>query len=478
MKLSRTFWRYKRNLDVGRVCGRSDIRMKCMIALFMGSVSLWSATREVGSGQPYATIGACITASVNGDVCNVHAGTYTENPSYGSKQITLRNNTGEAPVIKGIVDFGSVTNATLDGLKVTPNVSTSWGIHADGGSGVTVRNCGVNGFTSGAGIYFRNSTSVLVDNCESFNNDVGVELISCHSSNGTYANGCTVSNSYIHDNHTDGMEIHGQYMTISGNRVYDNIATDWANTHPDGIQLLAAPADGYNSAQHVIISNNTIRNHTQNVFSEGQNTLDTQDVWIYNNVIYNTMTTVNGVNMATLGGVNVMIKLSKDVYCYNNYLGDIGKDGTSVHVQSSSAGSIHIKNNIITNSVGNGLYIEDTAAIAGGELDYNLYYITGQSPMVWGSNFFTSLTNFKSAMPTMESHGMSGDPLVNALPTPTLLSGSKAIGGGTNLGSNLLLDKIGIARPNTGAWDIGAYQFSGSSSTALIAPSGLAATAQ
>jgi hypothetical protein len=62
-------------------------------------------------------------------------------------------------------------------------------------------------------------------------------------------------------------------------------------------------------------------------------------------------------------------------------------------------------------------------------------------------------------------HGVNGNPLLSG--AYMLGSGSPAIGTGTNLTSlgiaALNSDAAGVARPSSGAWDIGAFQFVGGS---------------
>lgn len=427
------------------------------------AITAFASQREVGSGQTYSTISACITAAAASDICNVHAGTYTENVTV-SKAMAVQNNSGDAPIIKGLVDL-TASGATIKGFDVSPSTGCStYLIHGDTLTGILIQSNVVHGCTTGVGIYLRNSTASRIDSNESYGSTVGVELISAHSTDGTYANGVSITTNNVHDNTVDGIEAHAQYLTIAGNTISDNIDTNWAANHPDGIQLLAGTSDGFTSVQHAYIYNNTIRNHTQNIFAEGTmagQSADTSDVWIFNNVLYDTHTVVNGVDMTTLGGANIIVKWCKDVYVFDNSLGDIGTDGTEIHVEDSYDGSIHIKNNNIENSESYGVYVENATDIASGELDHNSYNITsGKEPVIWGTTFYASVAAFHAAVPTMEAAGISGDPLVNAFPTPTVSAGSPLIGHGANLsGLGVALvdsDKNGVARI---FWDIGAYQY-------------------
>ncbi len=432
-------------------------------------IPCFAVTREVGSGQTHATIAACIVAASAADVCNIHAGTYSEDVTI-SKAITIRANTGDSPIISGTVTFTS-GGATLSGLTVT-TTSCSYLISASGLDQVTIQNNTAHGCANGYGIYTRNSTRVLITGNTVYGNETGIGFISCHSTDGTYANGCTISNNTVHDNPEDGTEGNGEYVTLSGNNVYNNIDTNWAANHPDGIQFLGACADGYCAGNHWMIYSNTFRNQTQNIFIEGtagDASSDALDVWIFNNIAYNDGSTVNGVNLSTLSTVSLMLKNARNAYVFGNYFGSSGASGTSAHIQGCYDGSIHFQNNIVVNMVSYGLYAEDPADFASGELDYNLYYTGGAEPIIWGSSFYSTVAAFHAAVSTMEAHGVGANPALNALPAPTPQAGSPVISAGVDLSSlgvtALNSDKAGVARGAN--WDIGAYQYASASSSAL-----------
>ena len=139
-----------------------------------------------------------------------------------------------------------------------------------------------------------------------------------HSTDATFANGTFITNNIIRDNPIDGIDIHGQYYTIDGNSIIDNIDSNHANNHPDGIQFINSTVDGMTSAQFVIIKNNLIRNHTQNVFLEGP----VEDVDIFNNVIYNdTSGLVNGADFGTLFSKNISTGSVQRLRIYGNIIG-------------------------------------------------------------------------------------------------------------------------------------------------------------
>ena len=55
----------------------------------------------------------------SGDICNVHAGTYSENVSFKTTGVTLQVNCGDTVVVKGTIDIQSARNSIVDGFQVT-----------------------------------------------------------------------------------------------------------------------------------------------------------------------------------------------------------------------------------------------------------------------------------------------------------------------------------------------------------------------
>jgi parallel beta-helix repeat protein len=447
------------------------------------------AQREVGSGQTYTTIQACMNAAATGDICNVHAGTYTENVAFKTSGVTLQINPGDTVTVNGIIDILSYANSIVDGFQVTGFTSVTGGIHAYNTTGGIIRNNTVFNAT-GAGIYVRlvkdfqiygNSTHDL-QGAGSTNGD-GILVLSTDSTDGTYAHGVRVYNNTVYQNHQDGVELNGNYQTIHDNYVHDNVYSDWAAVHPDGIEC-NGQADGYVGCQHVLLYNNVVRNQNQNIYFQSLGTAaQNGDIWIFNNVIFNDATSSTGVNMATSTSSQINLNTGTTAYILNNTIGGTVQyfdillgDGTGGNNAAQAFTDVHIKNNIITNSLYFGLWSAPATNIA--ELDYNVYYNDGAGLVRWGTTSLTTLAQVQSTA-GMEAHGQSANPLVNAFPTPTPQTGSPAIGKGENLTSlnlaTLDIDKGGTARSASGAWTVGAYE-SGTTVARPAPPTGLTAT--
>lgn len=465
----------------------------CAFALLLAP-SLFAKQLEVGTGQTYATMQACMNSAVSGDICNVHAGTYTERVSFQANSVTLQVNSGDAVLLNGTIDMASHSSDIVDGFQITGfSVTSNGGIHASGSTGGIIRNNVVHD-AAGSGIYVRNSTNFQVYGNKVYNmtgpccitDGDGIVILSAGSTDNTYAHGVQVYNNEIYQNHQDALELNGSYESIHDNYIHDNIYSGFASTHPDGIECNGS-ADGINECPHTLVYNNTVKNQNQNIYFDGLGTpAANNDIWIFNNVVYNDATSSTGVSMATGTSSQIILNVGTTAYILNNTIGGTVQyfdiclgDCTGGNNTSWEFTNVHIKNNIITNSLYIGLWAYPSSSVA--EMDYNIYNNNSFAMVEWGSS--GGLNSIASVRSTtgMETHGLQTNPLLNAFPTPTLQATSPAIGSGVNLTSLgqafLNSDKNGTSRPGTGAWDIGAYS-SGTASSRPNPPTNVTATAQ
>ena len=427
--------------------------------------------REVGRGKTHASIQACHDAAAPRDICKIHPGTYTENVLV-TKAIVFTASGEEMPRIVGGFDVGSTSDVQLRGLEITTwgrFDAGSHGVQQLSGSNLTVANCRIHdGY--GAAVYSRNSTRLTVVGNEIYGARIpqtkgvvtgdGMYILSAHSVDDTFATGTHIERNVIHDNQEDGIKLQGEYFTVAANEIYNNIDTNWATSHPDGIQVNSGTGDGYRSVRHAIFAGNKIRNHTQNLFVDGGREAWCADIRIYNNVLYNDAGVVNGVAMDVGAGgfatKNLAVSGCRDVWIYNNTFGRANSD--SVRLSGNAAGSVHIKNNIFANSLRHGLIVTDAGSIADGELDYNLYFTPHGQNISFAGRWYASLGAFKSAVRTQEIHGRSGNPFLADWPKALPLPGSPVIDNGITLPEPYQTDARGTARPQGSGWDIGAYE--------------------
>ena len=133
----------------------------------------FAATINVPSDQP--TIAAAISASVNGDVINIAAGTYNEHSlNTGGKAITIGSASGNRDVTIDAQQGGSVfvinsgegQSTVIKDLVITGgSASTGGGILCKSNSNPTISGCTIEGntATSGGGIYCHNSNPAISD---------------------------------------------------------------------------------------------------------------------------------------------------------------------------------------------------------------------------------------------------------------------------------------------------------------------------
>ena len=262
--------------------------------------------------------------------------------------------------------------------------------------------------------------------------------------------------------------------TTSNVNVYGNSLSNfdtWQNTtaHEDGIIVFSSyTANTFN------IYNNFISAHgnlTGNVFCTYGSASPGASCNIFNNVLYvnnNTCTAIGGGRAIWLHGGSGPHALM------NNTV--VGPSGTCPLIYLESQTSVtRFENNLLTGST---IGVENGQAFPGSfsNADYNLYYNVTYPGLADGSpNNYYTLTQWKAL--GFDAHAVTGNP--NLDPNYMLQAGSAAIGVGANLTSlgiaALNSDKAGVARPASGGWDIGAFQFSNQGST-IDPPSGLNAT--
>ena len=203
-----------------------------------------AATINVPGDQP--TIAAAISASVNGDVINIAAGTYNEHSlNTGGKAITIRgtlngdgtlattidaqqggivfvidSGEGDETVIKDLV----ITGGHAFGLALLPNQGAGISCYNESNptiSGCTiVSNAALNG---GGGIFCENSNPTITDCTISNNTTTAGGGIYCTSSSPTIS-GCTISANTA--NNAGGVYLrNNSNPTISGCTISGNSAT-------------------------------------------------------------------------------------------------------------------------------------------------------------------------------------------------------------------------------------------------------------
>jgi hypothetical protein len=180
----------------------------------------------------------------------------------------------------------------------------------------------------------------------------------------------------------------------------------------------------------------------------------TINLLVYDNVIHDVPTHGMMIDSEGRGGFD-------GVYVFNNIIYNNGSDGIDVYQYSGSTGSmnnINILNNTIYNNA------DMTTYYGGVEINNPIATnVTVRNNIVTDNAGF-QITVEDGSTATVDHNITTGNPFVDAADADFhLAAGSPAIGAGQNLTSlgipALDVDMGGGARPATGAWDAGAYQF-------------------
>ena len=240
------------------------------------------------------------------------------------------------------------------------------------------------------------------------------------------------------DRAVDAIWIWGLDVTLRGNEV-KNLGQA-ASTHVDFIQ---ASGDAMPSgAKRIIIENNYFHDGEAQLCNLETYAASNYDDWTWRNNIFSNIK--YRCNIGITG-----------VKWYNNTFYNVGSAFKSGILSYASLGTRHYctggvyKNNI---SIGIHPYIQNSACAL--TADYN--YAAGLNPS------YSAVSGFS------EAHGINGgNPRFVNIGTGNfkIQSGSPAINKGAII-SGFNEDKIGIPRPQGPVWDIGAYEYSGSSLSA------------
>jgi hypothetical protein len=301
-----------------------------------------------------------------------------------------------------------------------------------------------------------------------YNMDHGIAI-------GAETAGVTWSNIQIHDNH------------IGSTNVWDTAADAY---HHDGIHFYPY-CDGSATCPSTFLSgyvyNNLFDgnwgvNNTAQFFCEATE----NNLWIFNNVFNNNAEGVNLNNGATECG-------GPGARTFNNTFLASSSQTTAMFAQgcgsvgACGANTMQAKNNAIANS-GGIIFVPPDEALSSGGLDFNVYgNCTGSNCFIYHGNTWNSgqFSSYQSDLKTDSGSEQNSHLSVIGLNSSGVpQSGSVVIGGGTNLTSlcsgvlvALCSDtsagntRTPVARPSTGAWDVGAYEYS--SGLQIAAPSNL-----
>lgn len=410
-----------------------------------------------------------------------------------------------------IKDVGGYTDAELSGLGsglcpsgLAPRNGTAIDFSSfPGSNNITIQNCLIEEIgewhnatysaastIAGSGIALENTKNVIIDNVEVSRTKIGIS-VKAGSYGDKKIDNILIKNSNLHDHLVWGVDVapRATGATISNiamfnNKIHDYYHYDAANwvgcgekPHTDGIFLRTAGiADStwdniiihsnefYNDwtigggtasiylsqgASANIFNNtfvNTLHGRTIAVLYSAPSGTSPQVVRIYNNTFFNAHTAINLRN----GEPN------RTVYIRNNIFYDTRATGsnTSIYLEDANSDPTELNNNHYYTFNTNSYVLNRN----GGYLTINQL----KANYSWETNNTTGLIDPKFVD---ISFGLGGNSSKNNL---ILRSDSPCIDKGVDLGLYLQVDKLGIARPIGGGWEMGAFEFTGSMSTLKI----------
>jgi len=414
-------------------------------------------------------------------------------------------------VIQGSGTSGSPVTVLFEaGAKLTAphwGVDSAGAIYAngknyvviDGGTNGIIENTDNGDLPSGK-TYSQPSTGIFLTGCTGFevknltiqniylhtyntNNEAGV---GSYSTNGIKASGCNALSVHhcVMSNMYMAVYVYTESpVTITGNSIYNNTITacstalivangasgsainntaiynndvtmgsNWFDTpdanHIDGVHTWTSA--GSTQANLKIYGNYIHGNPSTNCTGYIFVTDNVSSCYIYNNLL------VGSTNHPAEGYINHNLLSGSVSHIYNNTivgLGSTNAGGNGIAVDPSHTGAtVYIKNNIIK-SCYVGIY-DSSGNTTWGGCDYNDYYNCG-SVGAW-SGGFKNLAQWQ-VITGGDTHSIITDPGLDG--SYAITSTSPAYNTGVDLSAYLTSDRLGTARPQGAAWDIGASEY-------------------
>jgi hypothetical protein len=428
----------------------------------------------------------------------VHAGTYNE-------QLTLRSGTSSARIVikkngsdivtvqsgsQPVVNIGGASYWTLDGINVKyigteANPAGIFNDNCNFSNAGIIQNLTVTMSSGGSGGDGAGIRALCTDGMVISNTKVAITV----GTSGSYLNGMsllisshlTIDNCEVYGNPSettgrlmDGILVSGTNITLTDCYVHDGWAYD---SHPDGIVIQGDGDRNGNHTANFVIERNTVKNFTQGLFLDAiHNSIDGTNR-IANNLFvegsdFRYGGQANKMNGVILSGENVFGGSDWTIRAdfYNNVI-DTRQQQFGVGRQISGS-VVNVRNNVFLNPGYTAIDITNTVGVS---MNYN-YYSQGNSQAIrWGGAVY-SLSQYKGAG-LGEANSAAGTAGLNS--DYTVNSNSDVRNRGLNLSTSFTTDKSGATRPSSGSWDMGAFQFSGTtSSTGPPPPSGLRITSE
>ena len=443
------------------------------------------------AGAPWLTIQQAANTVAAGDVVNIAAGIYPANPTIST------SGTSKAPIIFN--GPGNISGyLTVNGAYVVlSNLTFSWMTHGND-------QCDLNGnFDIATGCTFTGTNTShdnVVDQIKLNGNYCMVTNCNfpsiCKDSVGIVAGaqtGAVIANNIMHDL-TDAdafIFVWGSNVLIKGN-IYTNVLNWDVNVHEDFIQTF--PYSTTASLTNLVVDGNTIINSDGDAFFLMCN----DHAAIYSpymgGAVFRNNLIVNVVEASFVGMPNVGIYnntfLNSGYGSGNSFLYVFGYNPTTYSGSGGDGSHCHIRNNIFHVNSSNMSALNKIVYQQGNsgtlvDLQYDYDYADSTAMLEGEAHGISStlpgfvnegtettvtlavMTNQFGSSPTFYTNVVR---YYRVGANFNLVSNAVVRSAGTNLSSLFTDDFAGNARINSGAWDIGAYQYGTNTSPANLPP--------
>jgi len=284
-----------------------------LVLLLISVTASFAATLEVGSGKPYTTIQAAVTAASGGDIIEVYSGTYTENVNIpaGKNGLIIREKALENAILDGTTvgnpkvafrvssDNVTIQGFTIQNYKYSGAINVGYG-QAQRGVAIEALNASSqHTFTNNTinncnwGIYVREGNNLTIQDNE-IDNFISTTYAGTWSETGGVgiaflSNGIAMDGNFINQNLLNNVGTSGAYGIVYGRRTGGNVGSDFVKITNNSVVngsnngFFAYGIFNIKSNETINFSNNTSNGNYSALDIASSSATDNEDVTFTNN---------------------------------------------------------------------------------------------------------------------------------------------------------------------------------------------------
>jgi Secretion system C-terminal sorting domain/Right handed beta helix region len=348
---------------------------------------------NIGSlASPWKTIQYGLNQLAANDILNVLTGTYNEKIVIPRNSVTLKNHTGNTPIIDGmgiiaqnaIIDISNKSNITIDGFEIKNSIQNdAQGILVEGtGTNINIKNCKIHD------IHFSSNPNAAVT---ASTNAQGIIVYGTNST--TAISNLKITNNQVYDcrlGYSEGIAVNGN---VDGFEITNNTVYNLTNIGIDVIgHEASSPNPANDQARNGLIKNNLVHDCLSLYATSGGIYVDGgKSIAIENNTSYHNGYGIE-IGCENVGKTTDAIKVRNNII-YNNQIAGVSLGGFSYPTSGKVVNSSFTNNTCYANGYSNAGYGELYLSYSENTIiENNIFYTNTQNKLAFAELTQPTLT--------------------------------------------------------------------------------------